>query len=187
MGSRSGDRVRGAPQDGGRTWHAHPYDQDGYGATANPADLGLGLVRTLCYPNGCGLRAGDGGLSLVKGAHLHRDPFCWNTMRTTASEAELAVAWLGGRTHPMTGEPLAVTRIALPPGSLVCFGHHMPHHVAPISEGHGTRPGLLMVYRRPDPKHRLRSCDRNVPDEWARREAAAGRLSAAETRLLSEF
>ena len=173
--------------DGGRTWHAHPYDQDGWGVTANPRDLGLGLVRTLAYPDGCGLVEGDGGLSLIKGAHLFRDPFCWNTVRPTANEEEMEEAWLGGRTHPMTGEPLTITKIPLPPGSLVCFGHHMPHYVAPISAEHGTRLGLLMVYRRPDPKGRLRSCDRNVPDEWAWREAEAGRLSEAEARLLSEF
>jgi hypothetical protein len=41
-----------------------------------------------------------------------------------------------------------ISKLVLPPGSLVCFGHHMPHYVAPITEGHGTRHGLLMVYRR---------------------------------------
>ena len=96
-------------------------------------------------------------------------------------------AWLCGRTHPITGEPLAVTKIALPPGSLVCFGHHMPHYVAPIDESHGTRLGLLMVFRRPDPKGRLRSCDRNIPDEWVHREWEEGRLTEAEHRLLREF
>lgn len=34
--------------DSGRTWHAHPYDQDGWGVTERYS--GLGLVRTLCYP-----------------------------------------------------------------------------------------------------------------------------------------
>ena len=171
--------------DGGRTWHAHPYDQDGYGTTERY--IGLGLVRTICYPQGCGNAEGDGGLSLIKGAHLFRDPYCWNTSRPTGTEEAMQRAWLSGRTHPLTGEPLAVTKIALPPGSLVCFGHHMPHYVGSINESHGTRLGLLMVFRRPDPKGRLRSCDRNIPDEWVQREWEEGGLTEAEHRLLREF
>eukprot|EP01052_Picozoa_sp_SAG31_P036997 SAG31_NODE_4701_length_3023_cov_28.325239_2_plen_175_part_00 len=169
------------------TGHAHPYDQDGYGETANPEDLGLGLVRTLCYPDGCGTETNDGGLQLIKGAHLYRDPYCWNTSRPTSNDLEMKAAWLDGRTHPITGEPLAITKLTLAPGSLVCFGHHMPHYVEPISEAYGTRLGLLMVFRRPDPKRRLYSCDRNIPDEWVHRETMAGRLTKAEARLLSEF
>ena len=90
--------------DGGRTWHAHPYDQDGFGVTDRYT--GLGLVRTLCYPDGCGLVDGDGGLSLIKGAHLYRDPFCWNTARLAGTDEAMQSAWLEGRTHPQTGEPL---------------------------------------------------------------------------------
>ena len=44
-----------------------------------------------------------------------------------------------------------------------------------------------MVFRRPDPRKRLFSCDRNVPDEWVQREWEAGRLNAAQHRLLREF
>ena len=171
--------------DNGRTWHGHPYDQDGFGVTTKYT--GLGLVRTLCYPLGCGMVEGDGGLSLIKGAHLFRDPYCWNTQRPTASDAEMHTDWLAGRAHPITGEQLTVTKLSLPPGSLVCFGHHMPHYVGPIAAEFGTRLGLLMVYRRPDPKKRLSSADRNVPDDWVLREAVAGRLAPAEERLFSEY
>eukprot|EP01046_Picozoa_sp_COSAG06_P011854 COSAG06_NODE_682_length_13115_cov_17.917793_13_plen_56_part_00 len=32
-----------------------------------------------------------------------------------------------------------ISKLVLPKGSLVCFGHHMPHYVAPITEQHRTR------------------------------------------------
>jgi hypothetical protein len=59
---------------GGRTWHAHPYDQDGWGpCTRFP---GLGLIRTLIYPEGSSVDAG-GQLAVIPGYHLYRDPFKW--------------------------------------------------------------------------------------------------------------
>lgn len=93
--------------DKGRTWHAHPYDQDGFGVTCTYT--GLGLVRTLCYPDGCGLVEGDGGLALIKGAHLYRDPFCWNTARLAGTDDAMQRAWLRDKIHPITGEPLVRT------------------------------------------------------------------------------
>jgi hypothetical protein len=83
------------------------------------------------------------------------------------------------------------------------------HRELNLNGGVVCRLGLLMVYRRPDPKGRLRSCDRNIPDEWvhlrAREPAAAAatattgdgtgggqsrsgrRLTATEVRLFSEY
>ena len=83
------------------------------------------------------------------------------------------------------------------------------HRESNLNGGVVCRLGLLMVYRRPDPKGRLRSCDRNIPDEWVHlrtREPAAvaataatdggtdrgqsrsgRRLTAAEVRLFSEY
>jgi len=58
---------------------------------------------------------------------------------------------------------------------------------AEITPAFGTRYGLLMVYRKPDPQRRLRSIDRNVPDHWVARKAAGGALSEAEQRLFAEF
>ena len=54
--------------------------------------------------------------------------------------------WLVGKVHPITGEPLRIVNHALPPGSLVCFPHHMPHSVTPILSG-TTRWGQLLTYR----------------------------------------
>ena len=171
--------------DPGRAWHGHPYDQDGWGPTTKYT--GLGLVRTLAYPQGCGMKEGDGGLSLVPGAHLHRDPFSWNTHRSASTARSIGSRWLQGKRHPATGEKLQVKAIRLPPGSLVCFSHHMPHFVGEISNEYGTRLALLMVYRRPDPKRRIRSLDRNVPDEWVEMRVEEGLLTTAQQRLFSEF
>ena len=33
--------------------------------------------------------------------------------------------------HPLTGEPLRVKHLNLPPGSLVSIPAHMPHYVSP--------------------------------------------------------
>jgi hypothetical protein len=37
--------------------------------------------------------------------------------------------------HPLTGEPLAVKHLELPPGSMVSIPAHMPHYVAPRERG----------------------------------------------------
>jgi hypothetical protein len=52
---------------GGRKWHSHPYDQDGWGITKRYS--GLGLVRTLIYPEGSSIALG-GQLAVVPGYHL---------------------------------------------------------------------------------------------------------------------
>ena len=48
--------MRGTPPDGGRYWHSHAYHQDGWGTTTRYT--GLGLSRTLVYPEGSSLKAG---------------------------------------------------------------------------------------------------------------------------------
>jgi hypothetical protein len=35
--------------------------------------------------------------------------------------------------HPLTGEPLRVKHLNLPPGSLVSIPAHMPHYVSPMA------------------------------------------------------
>ena len=161
----------------GRRWHAHPYHQDGWGPTARYE--GLGLVRTMIYPHGSSAELG-GDLALVPGAHLYREAFCWNAERAD-DDAAMERGWLHGRTHPRTGAPLAIKHLELPPGSLVCFPAHMPHFVSPRKAGAGTRWGLLLSYREPDPTGRLRSISRRLPDGWV------GTLPAPRRALFREF
>ena len=53
----------------GGGWHSHAYTEDGLGPTTrNPP---LGEVRNLLYPDGFE-QDDDGGLSVVRGGHLHR-------------------------------------------------------------------------------------------------------------------
>ena len=151
-------RADGGP---GRTWHSHPYDQDGWGVTK--MYTGLGLVWTLVYPEGSSLELG-GSLGVVPGYHLFRDPFKWNTVRPDTDEGMLE--YIEGMTHPLTGEPLEIKHLDLPPGSLVSIPAHMPHYVAPRKEGAGMRWGLLLTYRQPDPTRRLPSISRSLPDSW---------------------
>ena len=98
----------------------------------------------------------------------------------TASAA-MERGWLHGRAHPRTGAPLAIKHLELPPGSLVCFPAHMPHFVSPRKAGAGTRWGLLLSYREPDPTGRLRSISRRLPDGWV------GTLPAPRRALFREF
>ena len=63
--------------------------------------------------------------------------------------------------------PFEIRHLDLPPGSLVSFPAHMPHFVAPRKAGTGMRWGLLLTYRRPDPKRRFASISRSVPEHWA--------------------
>ena len=121
----------------GLRWHSHSHTGDDDGLGPPPRYTGLQLVRTLIYPQGWeGEDAGAGGqLSLVPGAHLLREVAAWrqdnNRPHYDVFDAnELAEsAWFRAQRHPLTGEPLRVERLALPPGSLVSFIHHMPHDV----------------------------------------------------------
>ena len=75
----------------------------------------------------------------MPGAHLLREVAAWrqdnNRPHYDVFDAnELAEsAWFRAQRHPLTGEPLRVERLALPPGSLVSFIHHMPHDVRPCA------------------------------------------------------
>jgi|EP01047_Picozoa_sp_COSAG01_P047099 hypothetical protein len=62
--------------------------------------------------------------------------------------------WLQGKTHPISGEPLRIRRLHIPPGSFISFCHHMPHWVGARTLNAPTRWALLLAFRTPAP-HRV--------------------------------
>ena len=97
----------------------------------------------------------------VPGAHLYRA-----TSVPGGDDEGFRRAWLDGRAHPATGEPLAILRPSVPPGSLVSFLCNMPHAVGGRARGRGTRWSVIMAYRRPDPEGVIHS-NRHFPlEEW---------------------
>ena len=94
------------------------------------------------------------------------------------------------KNHPVTGEPLRIERLDLPPGSMVSFVHHMPHHAGHRALDAETRWGLLMAYRTPDPTEPSASAgtstdwNEGTPAHWAQRMEDTGRLTPAMRRVL---
>jgi hypothetical protein len=190
------------PGSRGRRWHGHPYRQ-GQHETEDPAQGGqvasLGFlphqcVRTLCFPAGMSEHDGGGEFSVVPGAHLYRTPYLWDTRRTEYDE-QFEAGWMRDKNHPVTGEPLRIERLDLPPGSMVSFVHHMPHHAGHRALDAETRWGLLMAYRTPDPtessartstlasSQASRRWNEGTPAHWAQRMEDAGRLTPAMCRV----
>ena len=140
----------------GRRWHAHEFDgrdspklnqpeEPFIDAAAMVDGPRLMLSRTLCYP--AGIQEAHGGLlGVIPGAPLFRDPFCCCGNRT-AWDDDMYAGWLAGKRPPATGEPLSIVNHALPPGSLLCFPHHMPHSVTPREPDAPTRWAQLLTYR----------------------------------------
>lgn len=173
----------------GRRWHAHQYrdgqyeveDPIGTGKAVTPEFLQQQCIRTLCYPEGAA--SGDGAeLGVIPGSHLYRIPYKWDTERLD-EDADMQSNWLQGKTHPITGQPLEIVHLSLPPGSMVSFVHHMPHHVQRRPPGAPTRWGLLMAYRTPDPQASPAKWTNGVPLHWVERISAADKLSDAERRV----
>ena len=91
--------------------------------------------------------------------------------------------WIEGKIHAFTGEPLRIERLSLPPGSMVSFVHHMPHHVGHRDLDAPTRWGLLMAYRTPDPKASPAKWNEGTPAHWAERVEAVGGITPAMRRV----
>ena len=91
--------------------------------------------------------------------------------------------WLKGKSHPITGKPLELVHLWLPPGSMVSFVHHMPHYVGPRQPEANTRWALLMAYRTPDPKASPAKWTDAVPSHWVERMVAEGKLSPTASRV----
>ena len=57
--------------------------------------------------------------------------------------------WAAGKTHPLTGTPLAIRRLECPPGSVVVMYTHATHGVDPKPAGAERRWALITAYRNP--------------------------------------
>jgi hypothetical protein len=200
-----------SPGSAGRRWHAHQYRQGqhevedilGTGKAFTKEYLHQQCVRTLCYPDGATSEEG-GEFAIIPGAHLYRIPFKWSVTREDYDE-DMEANWLAGKTHAFTGEPLRIKRLSIPPGSMVSFGHHMPHHVGHRNNDADVRSGLLMALRTPDPTadpakvdsdwrrngERLSTLgpassrwNESCPVHWAERMEAAGKLTPTARLLL---
>ena len=147
----------------GQAWHSHDYSEDNAGVTTRPGGARLRLCRSLVYPDGFKGR-NDGGLKVVPGAHLFRSQALTDSAIPYArqavppgdeDDAELERTWLAGKRHPITGDPLRIEHLELPPGSMVTALTHIPHAVSPRPPGSGTRHCALFSYREPDPDGRV--------------------------------
>lgn len=179
------------PGSRGRRWHGHPYrnkrqhemeDRIGSHRSLSKSFFPHQCVRTLCYPDGMSGSDGGGELAVVPGAHLYRIPYLWDTTRTEYDE-EFEQAWLADKVHAFTGQSLRIQRLSLPPGSMVSFVHHMPHHVGHRDADAPTRWGLLMAYRTPDPDESPARWNEGTPAHWADRMERSGRLTTAMRRI----
>lgn len=117
----------------GVRWHSHEYAED---------DPSLGFVRIFFYING--FEHNDGNLKVVPGSHLYRDE-----KLTAPSNAELEAGWMQGKTHPMTGEPLAIQALTAPPASVALMWTHAAHAVNPRQPNSPTRWAVVYAYRNP--------------------------------------
>ena len=109
-----------------------------------PRQNDLGLVRTLCYPEGFAAH-GDGGLKVVPGGHLERevnlnpDPANpWESAETVGNDDAFREHWLDGRRHKITGEPLEIVYLLQPTFLLILS----PFRPRDLFAGAGTRTCL---------------------------------------------
>ena len=162
-------------------WHSHRIGagrDDCGSATLSEYRAQPNINLTLCYPQGFAAPA-DGGLKLVAGSHLFRDP----TGCRAETDEELRRGWLRGRVHPVTSEPLRIEHLALPPGSIVCCLSHSAHGVAPKAAGRGTRWCSLHCYRKADDMTGHVQPPSAVPPVWAMK-AQRGELPSVLAQLL---
>ncbi len=125
---------------GGIGWHSHGYSED---------DARYGYVRIFFYVNG--FDADDGGLKVVPGSHLYRDPKIQGR-----TDADLLEGWMKDKTHPETGKPLEIQKMSVPPGTVVLMWTHAAHAVTPRKQDSDTRWTVVYGYYKPgkDPGER---------------------------------
>jgi hypothetical protein len=128
------------PGDRGISWHSHAYAEE------RPE---LGFVRIFFYVNG--FTADDGGLGVVPGSHLFRDPGL-----RAPSDAALRSDWLAGKRHPITGEPLDIEYLSAPAGTVILMWTHAAHAVSPRQTDTHTRWAVVYAYRNPGEESRAR-------------------------------
>ncbi|MCZ6632751.1 MAG: phytanoyl-CoA dioxygenase family protein [bacterium] len=124
----------------GTRWHSHGYGEE---------DPNLGFIRIFFYVNG--FEADDGGLKAVPGSHLFRD----REIRAPTDE-ELKSGWMAGKTHPVTGEPLKIEGLSVPPGTVILMWTHAAHGVNPRQDDSETRWTVVYAYRNPGLPSRAR-------------------------------
>ena len=164
----------------GGAWHGHEIG----GGADDGAMVSLETYRaqpntnlTLCYLQG--FEAGhDGGLKMIRGSHLFRDP----TGSWADTDAEMERGWLAGRQHPITSEPLKIEHLSLPPGSIVCCLSHAAHGVAPKAVERETRWSSIYCYKKADDATSYVQPPHAVPPVWAMK-ALRGELPAGLTEL----
>jgi|EP01046_Picozoa_sp_COSAG06_P015554 hypothetical protein len=94
-----------------------------------------------------------------------------------ADDADFSASWLKDKLHPITGEPLRIQRLELPPGSMAIVLHHSPHAVEPRPPGSGTRHCTLFSFRAPDPGGQLPVTTNADLQPWElERDAAMGNI-----------
>jgi hypothetical protein len=117
----------------GLRWHTHEYADD---------EPRLGFLRVFFYLNG--FAADDGGLKAVPGSHLFRD-----SQILAQSDEELQRAWVDGKRHPLTGEPLRIENLSAPPATVILMWTHALHGVTPRKPSSATRWTVVYAYRNP--------------------------------------
>ncbi len=123
---------------GGVRWHSHEYAED---------DRRLGFLRIFFYVNGFEL--GNGNLKAVPGSHLYRDQTI-----SAETDADLQTGWLAGKRHALTGEPLQIAALAVPPATVILMWTHAAHAVNPRLPDSPTRWAVVYAYRNPGrPSH----------------------------------
>ena len=144
----------------GHPWHSHPNGEassDGVGVCSDPREYEQqrNLIYLFVYPDGFEGTGDDGGLKIVEGSHLFRDPAInrlkpgrGGTPGLEVDDDEFTRRWIAGKNHPMTGQPLCVTRLSLPPGSIVAAFAHLAHGISPRSLAMPPRGASLWCYQR---------------------------------------
>ncbi len=165
----------------GNKWHSHEIGggKDNCGvASLSEYQAQPNAILTLCYPQG--FEAGeDGGLKIIRGSHLFRDP---RGCRAATDEA-MRQGWLKGQVHPVTSEPLQMEHLSLAAGSIVCCLSHAAHGVAPKATGKRTRWSSLYCYKKVNDATGYAQPPHSVPPVWAMK-AQRGELPAVLTELL---
>jgi hypothetical protein len=146
----SSGRAGGDQPDGGMGYHGHSYadgrktwaDEVVPGLAPSTNNPDLGFIRIFFYVNGFSKR--NGNLKTVPGSHLIRDDLAHGS-----DDDELTEKWMKGKTHPITGEPLAIRHLECPRGSVVCMWTHAAHGVDPKPVGSERRWAMITAYRNP--------------------------------------
>ena len=165
----------------GGAWHSHRIGagHDDCGIAA-PNEYRAQPNANLClfYPRGFAAED-DGGLKIIRGSHFFREPSACQA----ATDEEMSAGWLKGRVHPVTGAPLAIEHLELPPGSVVCCLSHAAHGVAAKAAYRQSRWCSLHCYKKADDKTGDVQPPSAVPPLWALK-AQRGELPDVLSELL---